>query len=168
VIDGYDRLYGIVKDPSGAMVPGSRHCANEETGSSQVAQRWRKAVIISMIFRRATPLYRECNRLSKVNLTILPGDRKDNEIDATLNLGTANEAEKSGQVQRQLTTESASVASVVEKQGSEARQVRRRLFRIQDQTEVTIGKNQSALVPILQAHNRSRKVTLWNLQSGHC
>jgi hypothetical protein len=163
-------LAGIVKDPSGAAVPGARVTVrNEETGVSQVAitdargnyrfndlQAGNSALFVS------SPGFQRFN-LSNVYL----GIGRNNEIDATLNIGSAAETVEVQGAAPMINTESASLGTIVEKQGSEAEgKSAGDFFEYKIKQKITIGKNQSALVPILQAHIEAEKVTLWNHESA--
>jgi hypothetical protein len=163
-------LYGIVKDPSGAVVSGARVTVrNEETGASQVTTtdaqgRYRFNDIQagnSAVFVNATGF----QRFNLANIYL--GIGRNNEIDATLNLGTSTETvEVQGQAST-LNTESSELSSTVEKQGSEAEgKSAGDFFEYKIKQKITIGTNQSALVPILQAHIEAEKVTLWNAESA--
>jgi hypothetical protein len=163
-------LYGIVKDPSGAAVGGARVTVrNEETGGSQVTTtdtqgRYRFNDIQagnSAVFVNATGF----QRFNLANIYL--GIGRNNEIDATLNLGSANETvEVRGEVPT-IETSSASVSTIAEKQGAEAEgKSAGDFFEYKIKQKITIGKNQSALVPILLAHIEAEKVTLWNAESA--
>jgi hypothetical protein len=63
--------------------------------------------------------------------------------------------------------DTAEVISRAEGQGSEAEgKSAGDFFEYKIKQKITIGKNQSALVPILQAHIEAEKVTLWNAESA--
>lgn len=163
-------LYGIVKDPSGGAVAGARvTIRNEESGSSQVAitdaqgryhfddiQAGNSALFVSR------PGFQ---RFDLANIYL--GIGRNNEIDATLNIGQATETvEVRGEVPT-VNTESVSLSSVAEKQETEAEgKSAGDFFEYKIKQKITIGKNQSALVPILQAHIEAEKVTLWNPESA--
>ncbi len=161
-------LFGYVKDPSGGMVPGARvTIRNEETGSSQVTMTDAKgAYRFNDIQSGNSALFVTAPGFQRFNLAnIYLGIGRNNEIDATMNLGTANET-----VEVQASTPSVqaqtSMSSVAEKQGSEAEgKSAGDFFEYKVKQKITIGKNQSALVPILQAHIEAEKVTLWNAES---
>lgn len=163
-------LSGIVKDPSGAAVSGARVTVrNEETGVSQVAttdargnyrfndlQAGNSALFVSM------PGFQRFN-LSNVYL----GIGRTNEIDATLNVGSASETVEVTGAATTVQTSTASVAVMAEKEGAEAEgKSAGDFFEYKIKQKITIGKNQSALVPILQAHIDAEKVTLWNQQTA--
>jgi len=163
-------LAGIVKDPSGAAVPGARVTVrNEETGVSQVTttdargnyrfndlQAGNSALFVTM------PGFQRFN-LSNVYL----GIGRTNEIDATLNLGSASETVEVQGTAQTINTESASLNGIAERQGTEAEgKSAGDFFEYKIKQKITIGKNQSALVPILQARIEAEKVTLWNQESA--
>jgi hypothetical protein len=163
-------LNGIVKDPTGAIVPNARVTVrNEETGAAQVATtdaqgRYRFNDIQagnSAMFVRATGFQRY--DLTNVYL----GIGRNNEIDATLSVGAASEAVEVRGEAPMLNTETAEMSAVAEKQGTEAEgKSAGDFFEYKIKQKITIGKNQSALVPILQAHIEAEKVTLWNRESA--
>jgi hypothetical protein len=163
-------LYGIVKDPSGTAVSGAKVTVrNDETGGSQVTTtdgqgRYRFNDIQagnSAVFVNATGF----QRFNLANIYL--GIGRNNEIDATLNLGTSSETvEVRGEVPM-VETSSASLSSIAEKQSAEAEgKSAGDFFEYKIKQKITIGKNQSALVPILQAHIEAEKVTLWNPDSA--
>jgi hypothetical protein len=91
------------------------------------------------------------------------GIGRTNEIDATLNVGNASETVEVAGAAPMIQTSTASVATVAEKQSSEAEgKSAGDFFEYKVKQKINIGKNQSALVPILQAHIEAEKVTLWN------
>ena len=163
-------LYGIVKDPSGAVVPGAQITVrNEETGGAQVATtdaqgRYRFADIQagnSAVFVTATGF----QRFNLANIYL--GIGRNNEIDATLNVGAATETVEVQASTPTVNTESSMVSTLAEKQGAEAEgKSAGDFFEYKIKQKITIGKNQSALVPILQAHIEAEKVTLWNPDSA--
>ena len=66
-----------------------------------------------------------------------------------------------------MATETTAVSSRAEGQGTEAEgKSAGDFFEYKIKQKITIGKNQSALVPILQAHIEAEKVTLWNPESA--
>ena len=162
-------LYGIVKDPSGAIVAGARvTIRNEETGSAQVATtdaqgRYR----FNDVQAGNSALFVTATGFQRFNLAnIYLGMGRNNEIDATLNVGEANETIEVRGEAPMVNTQS-SMSSTVEKQGTEAEgKSAGDFFEYKIKQKITIGKNQSALVPILQAHIEAEKVTLWNPESA--
>ena len=164
-------LYGVVKDPSGTPVRGVRVTVrNEETGSSQVTATDAKgAYRFNDIQSGNSALFVSATGFQRFNLAnIYLGIGRNNEIDATLNPGTANETvEVRGEAPALMATETAAVSSRAEGQGTEAEgKSAGDFFEYKIKQKITIGKNQSALVPILQAHIEAEKVTLWNPESA--
>jgi hypothetical protein len=163
-------LSGVVKDPVGAVVSGARVTVrNEETGSSQVAMtdvqgRYR----FNDIQAGNSALLVTATGFKGFNLTnIYLGIGRNNEIDATLSLGTAAESVEVSAAATTVNTESSMTTSTVEKQGTEAEgKSAGDFFEYKVKQKITIGKNQSALVPILQAHIDAERVTLWNAESA--
>jgi hypothetical protein len=162
-------LEGTVKDPSGAAVQGARVSVhNEETGVSQVAitdragqykftniQAGNSSILVT------SPGFQRYE-LSNFYL----GVGRTNEIHAMLNVGTASTAIEVTSSAPTVNTEIASVSVLANRQASEAEGKSTGDFYEYDiKQAITIGKNQSALVPIVQAHLDLEKVTLWNSDS---
>jgi hypothetical protein len=163
-------LYGIVKDPSGAVVRGAQVTVrNEETGGSQVTTtdaegRYRFNDIQagnSAVFVSATGF----QRFNLANIYL--GIGRNNEVDATLNIGSSNETVEVQASTPVINASSSMVSVLAEKQGAEAEgKSAGDFFEYKIKQKTTIGKNQSALVPIMQAHIEAEKVTLWNEESA--
>ena len=163
-------LQGTVVDQSGAALPGVHVTVrNEETGVSQAAMtdaqgRYRFTDVQagnSALFVTATGFQRF--NLSNIYL----GIGRNNEIDATLSVGGAAQTVEVQAAPVAINTTNASVASIAENQGTEAEgKSAGDYFEYKIKQKITIGKNQSALVPILQGHIDAEKVTLWNPESA--
>jgi Carboxypeptidase regulatory-like domain len=162
-------LYGLVRDASGAAVSGARiTIRNEETAVSQVTTTDPKGYYrFDDIQAGNSALFVTATGFQRFNLAnIYLGIGRNNEIDATLTPGTASESVEVRAEPTMLQTDSA-MASTVEKQGAEAEgKSAGDFFEYKIKQKMTIGKNQSALVPILQAHIDAEKVTLWNPESA--
>src|SRR5208337_2998367 len=104
----------------------------------------------------------------RFNLTnVYVGIGRTNQIDATLNVGTASETVEVNAAPATVETSSASLSAVAGKQITEAEgKSAGDFFEYKINQRINIGKNQSALVPILQARIDAEKVTLWNEGSG--
>ncbi len=168
--NGPTGLSGLVKDPSGGGVSGAHVTVrNEETGVSQVATTDAQGrYSFTDIQPGNSALFVNAPGFQRFNLTnVYVGVGRTNQIDATLNIGTASETvEVQGQTPM-LQTETAELSSIAGKQGSEAEgKSAGDFFEYKINQRITIGKNQSALVPILQAHIEAEKVTLWNENSA--
>jgi len=163
-------LSGVVKDPAGAVVSGARVTVrNEETGVSQMAMsdtqgRYRFTDVQagnSAVFVAATGFQRF--NLSNVYL----GIGRNNEIDATLSVGGTAETVEVQASSVAVNTTNSTLIGTVEKEGAEAEgKSAGDYFEYKIKQKITIGKNQSALVPILQGHIDAEKVTLWNPESA--
>ena len=163
-------LAGVVKDPSGAVVAGARVTVrNEETGVSQVATTdARGAYRFTDVQAGNSALFVIRPGFQRYNLSnVYLGMARNNEIDATLSLGSAAETVTVEASVPMVETESAELGTLAAKQGSEAEgKSAGDFFEYKIKQKITIGKNQSALVPILQSHIEAEKVTLWNYQSA--
>jgi Carboxypeptidase regulatory-like domain len=169
VANGLTGLSGLVKDPSGAGVSGAHVTVrNEETGVAQVATTDRQGrYSFTDIQPGQSALFVNAPGFQRFNLTnVYIGVGRTNQIDATLNLGNVSETvEVQGAAQTVET--STSLMSTAEKQGSEAEgKSAGDFFEYKISQKITIGRNQSALVPILQAHIEAERVTLWNENSA--
>ena len=159
---GTGSLRGVVTDPSGAVIPGAIVTVrNENTGEIQTASTNAQG-IYNLAHVRAGNSMIEVNsagfqrfQLSNVYL----GNLRTNEINARLNIASASEAIVVNASPAALNTESASLSSVVAAATSKDLGD---LFEYNLKQRVTIGKNQSALIPILQSHIDAEKITLWN------
>ena len=91
------------------------------------------------------------------------GVGRTNEIHATLQLGAAAETVEVTAAPATIQTSTAMLSSAMRKQGAdaEAKDVGE-MFEYDIKQKITIGKNQSALVPILQSHIDVEKVSLWS------
>jgi hypothetical protein len=162
-------LSGLVKDPSGAAVSGAHVTVrNEETGGSQVAYTDRQGrYSFTDIQPGNSAVFVSAPGFQRFNLSnVYIGIGRTNEIDATLNVGTASTTVEVTASAPTLNTESSMIATIAGKQGSEAEgKSAGDFFEYKIKQKITIGKNQSALVPILQAHIEAEKVTLWNENS---
>ena len=167
--NGTTGLSGVVKDPSGAIVSGAHVTVrNEETGVSQVTTTDREGrYSFTDIQPGNSALFVNAPGFQRFNLTnVYLGVGRTNQIDATLNIGMANEMVDVTASTPTVETET-SVAGIAGKQESEAEgKSAGDFFEYKINQKITIGKNQSALVPILQAHIEAEKVTLWNEESA--
>jgi hypothetical protein len=172
-IAGATSLRGTVTDPSGAVVPGAQVTVrNEQTGATQtttsdargIYQFYNVPLGNSALFVNS-PGFR---RFDLSNFFI--GVGRSNEIDATLQVGNTSETvEVQSGALPTIQTESSEISSVnsaIAKQHVEAEgKAMGDYFDYNIKQKITIGKNQSALVPILQARVEAEKVSLWNEDS---
>jgi hypothetical protein len=94
------------------------------------------------------------------------GVGRTNEIDARLEVGTVAETVEVRAASPTISAETATLSGAVGKLQAEAEaKGLGDYFEYVLKQTITIGKNQSALVPILQAHVEAEKVTLWSQNS---
>ena len=161
-------LQGFVRDPSGAAVSNARITVrNEETGASQSTTTNAQGLYrFDNIQAGNSALFVDSQGFKRFQLTsFYLGVDRMNEIDARLELGASSQTvEVTAQLQT-LNTESSTVSSTrsyaeAEEPEAEAKGLGDN-FEYKLKQKITIGKNQSALVPILQSKIEAEKVTLW-------
>jgi len=161
---GMGGLQGVIKDASGAVVPGATVTVrNEDSGQSQSTTTDARGVYRfynlppgnAALFVQA----RGFKRFDFSNAYLGVGRR--NEINATLEPGGATETiEVSAQPVR---VETASMGAMVSRQPIEAESKEvGDFFEYAIEQKISIGRNQSALVPILNAPVEVERVSLWN------
>lgn len=154
-------LNGVIKDASGAVIPNVKlNAINNSTGVSQTAftdsmGRYNFHGLASgsyTVTAQAPGFQIASNRNLNLSAT------NSNTFDAHLNVGSAAET-----VDVSAETSPVSVADAIDSLESEAEgQELGDLFEYKLKQRVTIGKNQSALVPIVHANIEADKVSLWN------
>ena len=164
---GGTSLRGIVTDPSGAVVAGATVTVrNEETKASQtVTTDSNGTYLFNNVPSGNSALFVNSPGFKSFQLSnFFIGIGRSNEIDAKLQIGnTAETVEVTASAAQSIQTESAEVSGVIRRQGVEAEgKSLGDYFEYNLKQKITIGKNQSALVPILQSHIEAEKVTLWS------
>ena len=161
-------LQGFVRDPVGAAIPNARVTVrNEETGSSQNTTTNAQGMYrFDNIQAGNSALFVDSPGFRRFQLTsFYLGTDRMNEIDARLEVGSTAEKVEVTAAPVQLNTESATLSSVrTYAEGEEPQAEAKGLgdnFEYRLKQKITIGKNQSALVPILQSKIEAEKVTLW-------
>ncbi len=169
IAPGRASLEGTVKDQSGAGVGGAQvTLRNEATGESQTITSDPQGYYR---FNNVSPgnsaLFVQAMGFQRFALTnIYIGVGRLNEIHPTLSVGASAQAVEVRAAAPVLQTQSAEISSNAERQGSEAEaKAVGDFFQYDLKENVTIDKNQSALVPILQDRIDAEKVTLWNEDS---
>jgi hypothetical protein len=163
---GTGGLQGVIKDPSGAPVPGATVTArNEDSGQSQSTTTDARGIYRlynlppgnAALFVQATGF----QRFDFSNFYL--GVGRMNEVNATLQLGTATETIEVQASPVTLNTETAFVAGIASNQRVEAESKDAGdYFEYDLKQKITISKNQSALVPILSSPVEAEKVSIWN------
>lgn len=162
VTTGSGSLRGLVTDSSGAVVAGANVIVrNESTGESQSAVTSAQGIYSFKSVRAGNSMLSVDSpgfqRFQMSNIYL--GNLRTNEINARLNVGTTSEMVEVTAATPTVNTETAELSSVVAAATSKNLGD---LFEYNLKQKITIGKNQSALVPILQAKIDAEKVTLWN------
>ena len=176
VYTGGSGLQGVVTDPTGAVISNAKvTLTNPATGAVRATRTDSQG---HYHFARVQPgnstLSFESPGFSPLRFTNVHAGRI---INATLPVGSvtqtvevnaeavgAPEAEQKSLItgENRLSLSEAMEAAGSEAEGKEISQ----LFEYDLKQSVTIEKNQSALVPIVQAHVDGEKVTLWNAHSA--
>ena len=167
-VGGSGNLSGIVRDSTGATVPGTRVTVSNDSGYSQT--------VTSDSAGRYT-FYNVPAGTAKVEFQF-PGFRMNktsafinansrNQVDSELRIGTASETVEVAGEAATVESTSSMLNTALARQNSEAQGKEVGDFFQYDLGErITLAKNQSALVPILNAPVEADKVTVWNEDSG--
>jgi hypothetical protein len=167
-VSGDGSLSGIVRDPTGAVVPGTRVTVSNDGGFSQTVTAdssgrytFHNVPVGNAKVEFSSPGFNK----QRTNAYINANSR--NQADSTLQIGSASETvEVSGQALNVTTTpgmlNAALARQTSEAQGKEVGD----FFQYDLGEKITLAKNQSALVPILNAPIEADKVTVWNEESG--
>ena len=166
---GSGGLHGIVTDMSGAVVPGARvTIRSEETGASQTTTTDSRGMYqFYNIPAGNSALFVDKQGFRRFELSnFYLGVGRMNEIDGKLEVGSVSETVEVMAAPTTVEAESSEVAEVAAKKHVEAEgKDMGDFFEYNLKQKITIGKNQSALVPILQARIDAEKVSLWNENS---
>src|SRR5579862_5295565 len=163
---GTTGLQGIVKDQSGAGVSGAKVTVrNEETGASQTATTDANGGYrFYNIQAGNAALFVNAPGFTRFNLTnVYLGIGRMNEVNATLEVGSAAETVTIVGRSTMLNTETMSVSAIASGQRVEAESKDvGDYFQYNIKQKITISKNQSALVPILNSPVEVEKISIWN------
>ena len=166
-LGGGNVLHGVVKDPSGAIISGARVTVRNDQGfyQSTVADASGRYVFNDVPVGKARVQVDAPGFKTQITNSYIASNFS-NQVDSKLQLGTASEAiEVSGEATT-VDTESTTLSEAAGKQGTEAEgKSAGDFFEYDLKQNITIGQNQSALVPIVQSHLEAEKVTLWNAES---
>jgi len=162
---GATSLRGVVTDLTGAVVSGAQVTVrNEQTSASQSTTTDARGIYqFYNVPTGNSALFVNSPGFKPFNLSnFFIGIGRSNEIDARLEVGNTSEVVQVTAQATTLNTESAGIATAVSKQHIEAQgKDLGDYFEYNLKQKITIGKNQSALVPILQAHIDAEKVSIW-------
>ena len=163
---GLTGLQGVVKDPSGAVLAGATVTVrNDETGASQTATTDANGNYrFYNVPAGNTALFVNAPGFNRFNLSnVYLGIGRMNEINATLEVGSTSASVMVTAQALTLDSELSSVSAIASGQhvAAESKDVGD-YFEYNIKQKITISKNQSALVPILNSPIEVEKVSLWN------
>jgi hypothetical protein len=166
---GSTGLRGIVRDLSGASIAGAQvTLRNEETGASQMTTTDARGNYEFYNLQGGnSALFVSASGFKRFDLSnIYLGVGRVNEMNAQLEVGSAGSSVSVEANSILMQTQSSSVATVAGKQHIEAESKDLGdYFEYKIKQPITIGKNQSALVPILQKSVEAEKVSIWDEES---
>jgi hypothetical protein len=161
-------LQGFVRDATGAAIPNAKVTVrNEETGTSQTTTTNAQGMYrFDGIQAGNSALFVDSPGFRRFQLTsFYLGVDRMNEIDARLEVGSTSEQVTVSATSSTIQTESATLYSVRSRAEGEQPEAEAKglgdNFEYKLKQKITIGKNQSALVPILQSKIEAEKVTLF-------
>jgi hypothetical protein len=163
-------LYGTITDASGAVVPNASVTLRSDNGTYQTATTDANGrYTFSGVPRGLARITVQSPGFQTARVNVNVRGNQTNEANAQLNVGSANETVE-------VDAESAPVASrqfdrleqFAKLQNAQVAQAQELgdYFEYNIKQAITIGKNQSALVPILQSRVDAEKVTLWTANAN--
>ena len=166
---GSTALHGVVSDVSGGVVTGARvTLRNEESGVSQTTTTDASGQYqFYNIQGGNSALFASASGFKRFDLTnVYLGAGRTNEMNLKLEVGNVGSSVSVEAATVQVQTSTSSISTLAGKQHVEAEgKDLGDFFEYNVKQPITIGKNQSALVPILQAHVEAEKVSIWNEES---
>ena len=166
-VGGNGNLSGIVRDPTGAVVPGAHVTISNDSGFSQtVSADSSGRYSFSNVPAGAAKVDFSYPGFNTQRSNTFISASSSNEVNTNLSVGSAAESvEVSAAVNG--STELSVLNTALARQNSEAQGKEVGDFFQYDLGEkITLAKNQSALVPILNTTVEADKVTVWNEDSG--
>jgi hypothetical protein len=168
IVSGNGNLSGIVRDPTGAVVSGTHVTVSNDAGFSQTVTAdsagrytFHNVPSGSAKVTFSSPGFKTYQRNTFINAN------SRNQIDSQLQLGTASEMVTVEAGANLVETTPGVLNAALARQTSEAQGKEVGDFFQYDLGErITLAKNQSALVPILNAPIEADKVTVWNEETG--
>jgi Carboxypeptidase regulatory-like domain len=163
---GNGSLSGIVRDPTGAVVPGAHVTISNESGFSQTVNadssghyNFSNLPVGPVKVDFSYPGFKS----QRTNTYISANNR--NEVNSNLSIGSAAETVEVSAAA--MPTSPSMLNAALTRQNSEAQGAEvGDFFEYDLKQRITLAKNQSALVAILNAPVEADKVTLWNEDSG--
>ena len=148
------KLEGMVVDASGAVVPGATVTARGQQGFSQSATTDSNGHYELSLTTGTYDVTVQSRGFNSYNARTYVGVSRPTELNANLQVGSTNET---------VTVEAASTEISPEAQVGQVGDY----FEYNLKQKITINKNQSALVPILQSRIEAEKVTLWSSNNNN-
>jgi hypothetical protein len=165
---GNGNLSGIVRDPTGAVVSGTRVTVSNDSGFSQTVTTDSSGRYTFHNVPAGTAKVQFNSPGFKTNQTnAFINANSRNQVDSELRIGTASEmVEVSAQAVGMATTPSMLNAALARQNSDAQGKEVGDFFQYDLGEKISLAKNQSALVPILNAPVEADKVTVWNEDSG--
>jgi hypothetical protein len=165
---GNGTISGIVRDPTGAVVSGSHVTVSNDSGFSQTVTTdssgrytFHNVPAGTAKVAFSSPGF----NTNQTNAFINANSR--NQVDSELRVGRASEMVEVSAEAASVATTPSMLNAALARQNSEAQGKEVGDFFQYDLGEkISLAKNQSALVPILNAPVEADKVTVWNEDSG--
>jgi hypothetical protein len=160
-------LQGIVKDPSGAAIANAQVKVRNDRGfyQSAVTDANGRYAFRNVPTGQAKVEINYPGFKNQVTNTYV-SNNFSNQANATLEVGSVSTTVEVTAEPVSVNTESATLGEAASKQGTEAEgKSAGDFFEYDLKQSITIGQNQSALVPIVQSRVEAEKVTLWNADS---
>ena len=167
-VSGNGNLSGIVRDPTGAIVPGTHVTVTNDSGFSQTvtADSSGRYTFHNVPAGTAKVAFSSPGFNTNQNYAFINANSR-NQLDSKLQIGSASEMVEVSANAAGLATTPSMLNAALARQNSEAQGKEVGDFFQYDLGEkISLAKNQSALVPILNASVEADKVTVWNEESG--
>lgn len=163
-------LQGFVRDATGAAISNAKITVrNEETGTARTTTTNAQGLYrFDNIQAGNSAFFVDAQGFKRFQLTsFYLGVDRMNEIDARMEVGSVSETVEVTASATTVNTETASLSAIrTSAEGEQPQTEAKGLgdnFEYKLKQRITIGKNQSALVPILQSKIEAEKVTLWTV-----
>jgi len=167
-VGGNGNLTGIVRDPTGAVVGGAHVTVSNDSGFSQTVTAdssgrytFHNVPAGNAKVEFSSPGFKKQQTNAYINA------KSVNQIDSNLQIGGASEMVEvtAGAIGAETTPSMLNAALARQNSEAQGKEVGD-FFQYDLGERITLAKNQSALVPILNAPVEADKVTVWNEESG--
>jgi hypothetical protein len=174
-VGGGATVSGTVTDPSGAFIPNAIVTLRDSNGSSQTTVTDSNGrYVFGAVPTGTAHITVQSRGFQTTQMRTNVRTNQANEADAELNVGSTAEsveveaANAPAAMDNALALKGRNFAQVAQLQTAQVAQAQELgdYFEYNIKQPITIGKNQSALVPILQSRIEAEKVTLWTANSN--